>query len=128
MALSVWSLKMRNAGTPRRRASSNRQLRSASSTGDSVAAGVRFIFDAADDFTPVPVLRFEKVDAFFFRFRLLGGAEVSFRMNLIGVVLSAARPDAVSLTVRYEICLPSFSKTASDNRVTPARAIAPSTS
>src|SRR5712691_5888353 len=116
MALNVWSLKMRNAGTPRRRASNNRQVRSACSTLASVAAGVRFIFGAVGSFTAVPVLRFGEVGVFFLRFRFVGGAKVSFMMNSIGVVLSAARPAGVSLTVRYGICLPSFSKTASDNR------------
>src|ERR1700678_2927164 len=101
MALSVWSLKMRNAGTPRRRASCNRQLRSASSTGDSVAAGARFVFGTAAALVLVPVLRFGEEGAFFLRFRLVGDAEVSFMMKLVGVVLFAARPAGVSLTVRY---------------------------
>src|ERR1039458_10191498 len=98
MALNVRSLKMRNAGTPRRRASSNRQVRSASSTRDSIAAGVRFIFGAVGSFTPGPGLRFGEVGVFFLRFRFAGGAEVSFMMNSIGVVLSADRPAGVSLT------------------------------
>src|SRR5258706_4771159 len=106
---------MRNAGTPRRRASSNRQVRSASSTRDSVAADVRFIFGALGSFTGVPGLRFGEVAVFFLRFRFVG-ADVSFMINSIGVFLSAVRPAGVSLNVRYGICLPSFSKTASDNR------------
>ena len=113
MALNVLSLKMRNAGKPRRRASNNRQVRSASSMLDSVAAGVRFIFGSVGSFTVVPGLRFGEVGVFFLRFRLVAGAEVSFMMNSMGVVLSATRPARVSLTVRYGICLPAFSKTAS---------------
>src|ERR1700687_5982015 len=100
MALNVRSLKMRNAGTPRRRASTNRQVRSASSTRDSIAAGVRFIFGAVGSFTAVPVLRFGEVDVFFLRFRFAGGAEVSFMMNSIGVVFAASRPAGVGLSVR----------------------------
>src|SRR5436189_2809017 len=103
MALNAWSLKIRNAGTPRRRASSNRQVRSASSTRESAATGVRFIFGAAGSFTAVPVLRFGEVGVFFLRFRFVGGVAVSFMMNSIGVVSSAARPAGVSLTVRYGI-------------------------
>src|SRR5260370_33093676 len=104
MTLNVWSLKMRNAGTPRRRASSNRHERSASSTRDSTAAGVRFIFGAVGSFLAVTGLRFGGVGVFFFRFRFVDAAEVSFMMNSIGVFLGAARPDVVSLTVRYGMC------------------------
>src|SRR5260370_988159 len=47
MALNAWSLKMRNAGTPRRLASARRQVRSASSIresgpSDRFASGIGF--------------------------------------------------------------------------------------
>jgi hypothetical protein len=104
---------MRNAGIPRRRASSNRQARRSSSRRDPDAAGARSIFGAVGSLTAFPGLRFGEVGVFFLRFRLVAGAEVSFMMNSMGVVLSATRPARVSLTVRYGICLPAFSKTAS---------------
>ena len=74
MALNVWSLKMRNAGTRRLRASSNRQVCSASSTRESAATGVRFIFGAAGSFTTVPGLRFREGGVFLLRFRFVDGA------------------------------------------------------
>ena len=51
MARRAWSVKMRNAGTLRLRASVSRQARSASSTRVSAPAGGRFIFGVATFFS-----------------------------------------------------------------------------
>ena len=89
MALNAWSLRMRNAGTPRRLASAKRQTRRASSIRESVPT--------SDRWSSVPGLGRPGVSGLFVSFRFaatapfllplrLAGAAVSFMMNSMGVV------------------------------------------
>src|SRR5215472_9292185 len=80
-ALSVRSLKIRNAGTPRRRASTRRQTRSAASRRESGPATVSGL-DAC--FRPA------ETGGFVCLFRLAGGGTVSFMMTSTGVLSSMA--------------------------------------
>ena len=105
MARSAWSVKMRNAGTP-----------SLPRLGQ--APGAQRLFHtrypllparASASASPPSSPRLSSCAS-----ALPAARRMSFMMNSIGVVSSAARPAGVSLTVRYGICLPSFSKTASD--------------
>src|SRR5579864_1843952 len=93
-ALSVRSLKIRNAGTPRRRASTNRQVRSAASRRESVptfdpfpcATGLGLAADSSFGvwFRPADTV------GFFFLLRSDDGGAVSFMVNSTGVLSSTA--------------------------------------
>src|ERR1039457_33018 len=95
IAFSTLSLKMRNAGTPRRRASRRRQEFNASSMrvlGGAGAAALSLF---------VVLRRATDLDAdFFARLRLRATAADAFMTNSIEVVSVAAEPCGVRLTIR----------------------------
>ena len=93
-ALSVRSLKIRNAGTPRRRASTRRQTRNAASRRESDAASAPSTFGIGLGPPTVSGLdapfRVAETAGLVFLVRLADGRAVSFMMNSTGVLSSRA--------------------------------------
>jgi hypothetical protein len=89
MALNAWSLRIRNAGTPRRLASAKRQARRASSIPESEPTFDRWSSGTGLDQPGVSGLfarfRFAATAPFLLPLRFAGTA-VSFMMNSMGVV------------------------------------------